>query len=120
MADSSARRIRFEPNKQIKSETRQRVALNPRQVRWTGLEKTLVVLGSIITLGMMIFLISSSISATAAQSELSHVQQDIASQKSNVSDLQQEIGQLTSTTRLNKIAHEKGLTLIEKNIRTIR
>ncbi|NMB32500.1 MAG: cell division protein FtsL, partial [Lactobacillus sp.] len=35
-------------------------------------------------------------------------------------DLRQEIGELTSTSRLNKIAREKGLTLINKNIRTIR
>ena len=40
--------------------------------------------------------------------------------KSQTSDLQQEIGELSSSSRLNKIAAEQGLKLRENNIRTIR
>ncbi len=120
MADSSARRIRFEPNKQTKSEEKERIVLDPHKVRWTGLERSLVIFGSIIALGMMVFLVSSSISATSAQRELSKVQQTISQQENKVTNLQQEIGQLTSSKRLNKIAREKGLSLNERNIRTIR
>ena len=69
---------------------------------------------------MMIFLVSSSISATSAQHELTKTQQSVTKEQNRVTDLRQEIGELTSTTRLNKIARQKGLTLINKNIRTIR
>ena len=120
MADSSARKIEYEPRKRNGSKKRQRVILAPHKVPYSILEKTLLILGSVITLGMMIFLVSSSISATSAQHELTENQQSVAKEQNKVTDLRQEIGGLTSTTRLNKIAREKGLTLINKNIRTIR
>jgi cell division protein FtsL len=34
--------------------------------------------------------------------------------------LKQEIGELSSSSNLNKVAKEQGLTLIESNIRNIR
>ena len=117
MAD---RRIEYEPSKQNGSKKRQRIILDPRKVPYNWVEKTLLIVGSVITLGMMIFLVSSSISATSAQHELTNTQQSVAKEQNRVTDLRQEIGELTSTTRLNKIAREKGLTLINKNIRTIR
>jgi cell division protein FtsL len=120
MADSSARRIEYEPSKQNGSKKRQRIILDPRKVPYNWVEKTLLIVGSVITLGMMIFLVSSSISATSAQHELTNTQQSVAKEQNRIIDLRQEIGELTSTTRLNKIAREKGLTLINKNIRTIR
>lgn len=117
MADSSARRVEFKPNKQTKPNRRQRIVLDPHRVAWTGLEKTLLILGTVITLGMMTFLVSSSISATSAQHELTNVQQSVTKEQNKVTDLRQEIGELTSSARMNKIARDKGLTLIEKNIR---
>lgn len=120
MADSSARRIEFEPNRQNKSEKLKRIAPNPKQVRWTGFERTLVVAGSVITLAMMTCLVSSSISATSAQNNLSNVEKSISSNQNSITNLNQEIGELTSNTRLKKIARSNGLTLIDKNIRTIR
>ncbi|MBD5431543.1 cell division protein FtsL [Lactobacillus agrestimuris] len=120
MADSSARRIEFEPNEQVNVGNKRRIVLNPRQVRWTFFEKTLIVIGSIVTLGMMIFLVSSSISVTSAQHKLSEVQQRITKVENSNADLSQQIGKLSSSARLNEIARAKGLTLNEKNIRTIR
>lgn len=119
MADSSVRKIEFEPNKHTRIVKKSRIISSPYQVKWTGLEKSLVILGSIIILSMMIFLVSSSISATSAQQELSKIGQSISNKQNNITNVRQEIGELTSNTRLKKIAHEKGLTLIEKNIRTI-
>ncbi len=120
MADNLARKVEFNPNQQQKPERRKRQVVDHRRVAWNGLEKTLLVLGSIITLGMMTILVSSSISATSAQHELTNVQRSVAKVQNQVSDLHQELGELTSSARLNKIAKSKGLTLIEKNIRTIR
>lgn len=119
MADSSARKIEYEPSSRNGSQRRQRIILDPRKV-YSGIEKALMIIGSVITLGMMISLVSSSISATSAQHELTRTQQTVAKEQNKITDLRQEIGELTSTSRLNKIAREKGLTLINKNIRTIR
>ena len=83
MADSSARRIEYEPSKQNGSKKRQRIILDPRKVPYNWVEKTLLIVGSVITLGMMIFLVSSSISATSAQHELTNTQQSVAKKCEN-------------------------------------
>lgn len=120
MADSSARNYEVESEREVEfTQERQRV-YNPRYVRWTFFERMLVVLGSVVSIGMIVFLISSSVTAASTQQQLSDIQQSISKNQNEVTDLRQQIGELTSTTRLNKIAREKGLTLIDKNIRTIR
>ncbi len=119
MADSLARKIEFNPNNQEEPQKRKRQVLDHRHVAWNGLERTLLAVGTLITIGLMTMLVSSSISATSAQHELTSVQRAVAKKQSQVSDLHQELGELTSSARLNKIAKDKGLTLIEKNIRTI-
>ena len=119
MADSLARKIEFNPNNQEEPQKRKRQVLDHHHVAWNGLERTLLAVGALITIGLMTMLVSSSISATSAQHELTNVQRSVARKQSQVSDLHQELGELTSSARLNKIARDKGLTLIEKNIRTI-
>ena len=120
MADSSARNYEYEPNRQPESVKRKRIVPDPNELRWTGLERTLVVVGSVITIAMMTFLISSSNAATTSQHELSNVEQQISTKENNITKLRQRIGELTSNSRLNKIARAKGLTLNDKNIRTVR
>lgn len=120
MADNLARRVEFNPNNQENPEERQRQVLNHHDVAWTTFEKSLLIIGAMITIGLMTLLVSSSISATSAQHELTSVQRSVAKGQSQVGDLHQELGELTSSARMNKIARSKGLTLIEKNIRTVR
>ncbi|CCI85429.1 hypothetical protein FC52_GL000396 [Lactobacillus pasteurii DSM 23907 = CRBIP 24.76] len=119
MTDSSARNYEVESDREVEFTLERQRAYNPRNVRWTVFERLLVILGSVIAIAMMTFLVSSSITATSAQQELSSIQQSITKNENTVTGLRQDIGELTSTTRLNKIARKKGLTLIEKNIRTI-
>ena len=120
MADSSARNLNYQQSQQQTEQTKKAIVLNPKSVPWTAFEKSLVVLGSLITLGLMILLVSASISATSAQHKLANVEQTIISQKSHNTDLRQKIGELTSTTRINKIARDQGLHLVESNIRNVR
>ena len=114
MADSSARNLNYQQSQQQTEQPKKAIVLNPKSVPWTAFEKSLVVLGSLITLGLMILLVSASISATSAQHQLANVEQ------SHNTDLRQEIGELTSTTRINKIARDQGLHLVESNIRNVR
>lgn len=120
MADSSARKIAYEPDRQSESVKRKRAVPDSRKVRWTRLERTLVIVGSVVTVIMMTFLVSSSNTATSTQHELSNVEQKISNKENNITKLRQRIGELTSNSRLNKIARANGLTLNDKNIRTVR
>ena len=45
---------------------------------------------------------------------------DIATVQNKNTNLRQEIGELTSANRMNKLAKQYGLQLIESNIRNIR
>ncbi|WEV42898.1 cell division protein FtsL [Lactobacillus sp. ESL0684] len=119
MADNLARKVTFNLNEKDKPNAKQRVSLNQEHVVWSGFEKVLLILGTLITLGLMFTLVSASVSATSAQHELTNVQQTVVKEQNKVSDLHQEIGELTSSARMNKIARSKGLTLIEKNIRNV-
>ncbi|MDF7638804.1 cell division protein FtsL [Lactobacillus sp. ESL0791] len=119
MADSTVRKIEYEPKRQTSPQKQKRVVVSPQKVKWSLSEKFLVSAGTLVVAGMMTFLVAANISATAAQHELTNIQQSMTSEQNRVADLQQEIGELTSSSRMNKIAQSKGLTLIEKNIRTI-
>ena len=81
MADSSARNLNYQQSQQQTEQPKKAIVLNPKSVPWTAFEKSLVVLGSLITLGLMILLVSASISATSAQHQLANVEQTIISQK---------------------------------------
>ena len=50
MADSSARKIEYEPSSRNGSQRRQRIILDPRKVPYSGIEKALMIIGSVITL----------------------------------------------------------------------
>lgn len=121
MADSSARKINYQESvSQGKTQSPKKIVLNPKSVPLNRLEKTLLVLGSLVTLAMMFLLVSGSISSTNAQHKLNDAEHSVASTQNKNTDLRQEIGELTSSTRMNKIAKQDGLRLIESNIRNIR
>lgn len=121
MADSSARKLNYQQTVQREAEQPQKtIVLNPKSVPLNRLEKTLIVLGSVITLGLMTMLVSASVASTNAQHNLAHVEQTVITKQNHNTDLRQEIGELTSTTRMNKIAKEQGLHFIESNIRNVR
>lgn len=121
MADSSVKRVNYqEPISREARQPQKKIILNPKKVPNNRLEKTLWVVGSLITLVMMIFLVSGSISSTNAQHKLTDSEQRVSSTQNENTNLRQEIGELTSSTRMNKIAKQDGLRLIESNIRNVR
>ncbi|WP_297820282.1 cell division protein FtsL [uncultured Lactobacillus sp.] len=121
MADSSARNLNYQQTVQRETEQPEKtIVLNPKSVPWSRLEKTLIAIGSVITLGLMTMLVSASVSSTNAQHTLAKEEQTITSKQNRNTDLRQEIGELTSTSRMNKIAKQQGLRLIESNIRNVR
>ncbi|MCT7686008.1 MAG: cell division protein FtsL [Lactobacillus iners] len=121
MVDSSARNFRYseldadnQRNKQVI------VRLTSPNEPLSLTEVLFIAFGVVMTLIMMCFMISSNISATNAQRNLSEIQKDIATVQNKNTNLRQEIGELTSANRMNKLAKQYGLQLIESNIRNIR
>lgn len=121
MADSSARNLNYQQVQEQEAErSGKKIVLNPKKIPLSKLEKTLLILGAIITMALMVAIVSTSVKQTYAQHRLANIEQSVISKQNKNVDLGQEIGNLSSTTRMNKIAKEKGLSLIESNIRNIR
>lgn len=121
MADSSARNILYGES-ELNSQQRETQVLvtDPRQVPWSKLEKFLVAAGVLVVLALMAVVTTVSVSSTSAQHTLANVQQSLAQNQNKTTDLRQEIGELTSSSRLNEIAQKQGLTLRDGNIKTVR
>lgn len=122
MADSSARSLNLEPKKRIDNNTStpKKIVLDPKHVPYTRFEKIIVSIGASITLVLIMFMVSVSVSQTSAQHQLANTQQEVAKEQNQNTNLRQEIGQLTSSARMTRIAKQQGLTLQDNNIRTIR
>lgn len=134
MADSSARtyyQYMNEPVPEVKTPKRKvsrsrpvrknnvNLELNLTTLPLSRSEKIIISVGTLISLALMFFLVTSTISSTSTQRQLQNVNSEVAVTKSENLDLEQEIGELTSIDRINQIAKQQGLKLIESNIRTI-
>lgn len=121
MVDSSARNFRYSELDADNQRNKQVIVRLTSQNEPLSLTEVLfIAFGVVMTLIMMCFMISSNISATNAQRNLSEIQKDIATVQNKNTNLRQEIGELTSANRMNKLAKQYGLQLIESNIRNIR
>lgn len=121
MADSSARNLNYSQGAQRDSaQPEKTIVLNPKSVPWSKFEKALMIIGSAITLGLMTMLVSASVSSTHAQHTLAQQETTVTTKQNHITDLRQEIGELTSSSRMNEIAKQQGLRLIESNIRNVR
>lgn len=121
MADSSARSYTTyhvsTPNGQ---KQQPRIILDPNSVPVNKFEKFLIFVGSLAVLVLMVLTVSASVSQTQSQQQLGRIENKISAKQSANTDLKQEIGELTSTKRLNKVANQKGLRIIESNLRNVR
>ncbi len=124
MADSSVRKLNYETKKVNKAKKAKKqeavIVLNPKSVPWSGFEKMLITIGMMLTLGLMTALVTISISATSVQHQLANIEQVQTKRQNENDNLRQEIGELTSNSRMSKVAKQQGLSLIESNIRKIR
>ncbi|HIW71649.1 MAG TPA: cell division protein FtsL [Candidatus Levilactobacillus faecigallinarum] len=82
-------------------------------------EKCLMVVGGLILATMMVCVVSSKIAMSNAQHELQSVAQTTATYQNKNTNAQQEINELQSRSRLDKIAQKQGLSLQNSRIRTV-
>ncbi|WP_057828946.1 cell division protein FtsL [Liquorilactobacillus cacaonum] len=89
------------------------------KVPFSGFEITSAVALSVLFMAMTIFLISTKVSLSGAQYELQNLNQKIVNiQNSNV-NTKQDISELSSKSRLMKIAQDAGLTMNDNSIRNV-
>lgn len=88
-------------------------------VRWTRFERLLMVVGSAVTLLLIITLLSTKISINNRQHDLQDLQAKVSRVKSNNASDQQEISDLTSQSSLKKVAQKYGLSDKNSNVRNV-
>ena len=100
MVSNAARQLAGEqqPQQAPRKKTYQQLKISPNPVRWSKFERSLVAVGSLITLCLMISLLSTKISNTS---------------------LQQEIAELTTQSHLKSAAHKYGLSDKNSNVRNV-
>ena len=93
MVSNAARQLAGEqqPQQAPRKKTYQQPKISPSPVRWSKFERSLVAVGSLITLCLMISLLSTKISINNQQRRLQDTQTQITKAKSSNTSLQQEI-----------------------------
>lgn len=82
-------------------------------------EKLLIVSGSIILTVLMLLVVSSKIALSNAQHQLQHVDTQIVNVRNDNTNLNQQIGELQSSSRLEKVAKQGNMSLKNANIRNV-
>lgn len=90
-----------------------------KTLKLSSFEKLLIVCGSAMLTVLMLVVVSSKIALSNSQHELQHLDNQIVNVRNNNTNLKQQIGELQSSTRLDKIAHKSGMSLSNANIRNV-
>ena len=95
-------------------------SIKTQRVAFSLFEKVLCVGLSLVVFGLAIMLVSTNIATSNAQSQLQTVQTKVTKvQAKNTSAEQAKISELSSRSRLNKIAKQYGLSLNNGSIRNV-
>lgn len=91
----------------------------PQKLPVSKFEKCLMTVGGLILAVMMVFVVSSKIAMSNAQHQLQSINQTTATYQNRNTNTQQEINELQSRSRLDKIARKQGLELDNARIRNV-
>ncbi|MBD5805961.1 cell division protein FtsL [Lactobacillus sp. 0.1XD8-4] len=121
MVSNAARQLAGEqqPRQIPKKKVSRQPRIAPSPVRWSKFERFLVVVGSLVTLTLMLNLLSTKININNQQRHLQDIQTQISKAKSSNTSSQQEIAELTSQSHLKSAAHKYGLTDKNSNVRNV-
>lgn len=98
---------------------KQAVASQSKKVAFSAVEKLATSVIGIVFFAMLVSLLTAKIAVVNAQRGLESTTQKMAQVSANNNDLKQEIGELTSSDRLNAFAQKHDLKLNENNIRNV-
>jgi cell division protein FtsL len=89
------------------------------RLKLSAFEKLLIVSGSVILTVLMLLVVSSKIALSNAQHQLQHVDSQIVNVQNDNTNLKQQIGELQSSSRLEKVAKQGNMSLKNANIRNV-
>lgn len=89
------------------------------KVAWSPFERLLMLVGSIVTLFLVITLLSTKVTTNSRQHHLQDLQNQITRVKNSNTSTHQEIAELTSQSHLKAAAHKYGLSDKISNVRNI-
>lgn len=89
------------------------------KVAWSPFERLLMLVGSIVTLCLVITLLSTKVTMNSRQHHLQDLQNQITRVKNSNTSAHQEIAELTSQSNLKAAAHKYGLSDKISNVRNI-
>ncbi|WP_353990216.1 cell division protein FtsL [Pediococcus argentinicus] len=90
-----------------------------RNLALSKFEKVLLIFCTFVLLVLMVVVVSGKINLSNAQHKLDTTQEKVTTVSNQNNLLKQEVNQLSSQSRLNKIGQNGGLTLKSKNIRNV-
>ncbi|MFD1465246.1 cell division protein FtsL [Lapidilactobacillus mulanensis] len=89
------------------------------KVALSKFEKLMFGVVACATVALMMMLVHTTINVSSSQRQLQDVQSKITKVETTNVDLQQEVGELTSSDRLATYAKENGLTFNDANVRNV-
>lgn len=109
------------PKVQPQPTPQQQPQQSPRKRRLpvSKFEKCLMTVCGLILAVLMVSVVSAKIAMSNAQHELQSVNNQVTTYTNRNTNTQQEINELQSRTRLDKIAKKQGLTLENARIRNV-
>lgn len=89
------------------------------RLQLSAFEKVLIVSGSAILTVLMLLVVSSKIALSNSQHQLQHIDNQIVNVRNDNTNLNQQIGELQSSSRLEKVAKQSNMSLKNANIRNV-
>ena len=89
------------------------------KVAWSPFERSLMFVGSIVTLFLVITLLSTKVTMNSRQHRLQDLQNQITRVNNANTSTHQEIAELTSQSNLKAAAHKYGLSVKISNVRNV-
>ncbi|WP_125707965.1 cell division protein FtsL [Companilactobacillus zhongbaensis] len=121
MLESTARNLQSyetaESNPQTQVQTQTNTATHKVAISKT--ESFLLVALGVLTVVLMTALVTTKVSQTVAQNNLTDVTTKISKTNTNNVNLQQEVSELTSYDRLSSFAKKHDLKMSNKNVRNV-
>lgn len=119
MVSNAARKYEEQEQEQEQTIYVDQPQVDSQPVRWSRFERLMLVVGSAVTLLLIITLLSTKVSINNRQHELQDLQSRVARVKNNNASDRQEIADLTSQGSLKKIAQKYGLSDKNSNVRNV-
>ncbi|QMU07420.1 cell division protein FtsL [Levilactobacillus suantsaii] len=108
-----------QPQPQVQPQGQPAGQLHRQKLPVSKFEKCLVLVCGLVLAGLMVCVVSAKIAMSNAQHDLQTVNQTTTTYRNRNTNTRQEINELQSRTRLDKIAQKQGLSLENARIRTV-